>query len=670
MGLLALGTPLSWHESRGYNDHVRNEGISQLLAVFKAASKRDKDALYWGDEVEYMMIEYDDTKRNAMLDVDHDFILHSLNTDDLATCDANDVHFHPEYGRFMLEATPNKPYAGYVGDYVETNMHKRRLVAEGKYRELSETNSSPRFGFLTLTVFPRMGCDDFVNVPKVWNHKNSSSRSLFLPDEVINRHIRFPTLTTNIRTRRGEKVCINIPMYKDTNTPQVDDSIYERDWFSPEDEEAKLASKPGHIYMDAMGFGMGCSCLQTTFQAPNIDKARYLYDSFANFAPVMLAASAAAPMFKGFLADQDVRWNVISGAVDDRTPQERDVDPLLPKVNKNGYGGIAKEAQDGVKKIPKSRYSTVDLYLGGSKFFKRSYNDTDVPFNEKVLARLLENDVAPMDYDLAKHFAHLYTRDPLVIFEEDLDQDVATSTSHFENIQSTNWQTLRFKPPTQDATPENKDVPGWRVEFRPLEIQLTDFENAAYALLIYLLAEFFLTFSESVNCYIPMSQVWENMDTAHNRDGILNSKFHWKDSFDGLANDNTSECTIDEIFHSETNGIFAKFINPILSHKGFISKNWGELKNSKEHLRLFYYLKLISDRTSGKVPSTARFFRDFIMGHPDYKHDSKIPRSINYDLLQLCDRITHLDNSKKEVTQFFGSELAEYVLSNKPTSLY
>ena len=37
--------------------------------------------------------------------------------------------------------------------------------------------------------------------------------------------------------------------------------------------------------------------------------------------------------------------------------------------------------------------------------------------------------------------------------------------SHFENLQSTNWNSLRFKnPPTDDSNI------GWRVEFRPMDI--------------------------------------------------------------------------------------------------------------------------------------------------------------------------------------------------------
>ncbi len=47
-------------------------------------------------------------------------------------------------------------------------------------------------------------------------------------------------------------------------------------------------------------------------QATDIDQARYLYDQFIPVAPIMLALTAASPVFRGLLADVDVRWNVIS----------------------------------------------------------------------------------------------------------------------------------------------------------------------------------------------------------------------------------------------------------------------------------------------------------------------------------------------------------------------
>lgn len=70
---------------------------------------------------------------------------------------------------------------------------------------------------------------------------------------------------------------------------------------------------------------------------------------------------------------------------------------------------------------------------------------------------------------------------------------------HFENIQSTNWQTIRFKPP-----PVNSPI-GWRVEFRSMEVQMTDFENAAFSIFIVLLSRAILSFD--LGFYMPISQV-------------------------------------------------------------------------------------------------------------------------------------------------------------------
>lgn len=86
-----------------------------------------------------------------------------------------------------------------------------------------------------------------------------------------------------------------------------------------------------------------------------------------------------------------------------------------------------------------------------------------------------------------------------MIYADKIELDNETHSDHFENIQSTNWQTVRFKPP-----PPGSPI-GWRVgmlffiffiiflyiifmfvfinenaEFRPMEVQLSDFENAAF----------------------------------------------------------------------------------------------------------------------------------------------------------------------------------------------
>ena len=69
---------------------------------------------------------------------------------------------------------------------------------------------------------------------------------------------------------------------------------------------APLEAKNGaalidHIYMDAMGFGMGCCCLQVTFQCCNIDQARRMYDALIPIGPIMARVFIACALFLSFL---------------------------------------------------------------------------------------------------------------------------------------------------------------------------------------------------------------------------------------------------------------------------------------------------------------------------------------------------------------------------------
>lgn len=51
------------------------------------------------------------------------------------------------------------------------------------------------------------------------------------------------------------------------------------------------AALPDHVYLDAMGFGMGCSCLQLTFQACNVNEARRMYDALIPIGPILVRGS-------------------------------------------------------------------------------------------------------------------------------------------------------------------------------------------------------------------------------------------------------------------------------------------------------------------------------------------------------------------------------------------
>lgn len=61
------------------------------------------------------------------------------------------------------------------------------------------------------------------------------------------------------------------------------------------------------------------------------------------------------------------------------------------------------------------------------------------------MRRLLE---AGVDMPLAQHIAHLFIRDPLQVFREDVEHLDENKWKHesefFEDIQSSNWRSMRF----------------------------------------------------------------------------------------------------------------------------------------------------------------------------------------------------------------------------------
>ncbi|RUS14789.1 glutamate-cysteine ligase catalytic subunit [Endogone sp. FLAS-F59071] len=429
-----------------------------------------------------------------------------------------------------------------------------------------------------------------------------------------------------------------MPIFHDVKTPRpfIDPTVpWDRNLF-PEDAEARNgAALPDHIYMDAMAFGMGCCCLQITFQACSIEEARRLYDQLATLGPIMvstslkvgqvLALTAAAPIYRGYLSDVDCRWNVIAGSVDDRTEEERGLKPLK---------------QDRYV-ISKSRYDSIDSYISTDEAFRPEYNDILLVFDEDIRQKLLANGV---DDQLARHVAHLFIRDPLVIFKELLEQDNNVSSDHFENIQSTNWQTMRFKPP-----PPGSNI-GWRVEFRSMEVQMTDFENAAFATFIVLLTRVILSFG--LNFYVPISKVDENMKKAHKRGAVINEKFYFRKNvlppqdLDKETPPKRSDGTATPVNVDDEYGLFT--INEIINGNGSTFPGLIPLIESylnsvnvdiETRCELSKYLELVRRRADGSLITGATWIRKFVQNHPQYQQDSVVSQEINYDLVKEIERI-------------------------------
>jgi len=594
------------------------------------------------------VVAFDDEKREVKLSLRQADILEALANDDKLLAQGGGVPdlqrghtqsgktaptFHPEFGRFMLEATPGEPWGIGFKDLldVERDMKWRRRIAN----EHMYGSEYP----ITMTTFPLLG--DRKSITPYYPPSGEKLRSQFVPDEIANPHIRFPTLAANIRARRGRKVELNVPVYHDVKTPRPwKDPTVDYDMHNwPEDDDVRNgAAKDDCIYMDAMAFGMGSCCLQITFQAKNIEEGRKMYDQLSPLGPILLALTAATPIYKGFLADTDVRWNQISRAVDDRTPEELGEKPL-----KNSRW-----------RIPKSRYASNSTYISQDPRLRPEYLDPDLVVDEKIKAHLIEGG---MDDRLATHFAHLFIRDPIVVFNEDLKELDLNKADHFENLQSTNWQHMRFKPP-----PPGSDT-GWRVEFRSMEIQITDFENAAFAVFIVLITRAILSFD--LNFYLPIQRTTENMETAHKRNAVLNDKFYFRKDplsrrqarMNGASNPPSGTSTphlqpsrpatpvspvedeyelmsVDEIMNGKADGGFPGLIPLVESYLDSMNVD------VETRCELAQYLALIKGRANGTLWTAAKWIRHYVDEHKHYKKDSVVSEGMAYDLVKAVERIT------------------------------
>ena len=582
MGAGADGKLLDWPECKAIADTIRSFATEQLLMLWQQQKARDGDPLLWGDEVEGWLVQSDYAHMCVSPCLRADELIPALT--EAAKKDLGDhpPQFHQEAANFDIEHTPGKPFKDSLADFLalESHLKARRRFIRSHLRESQD--------YLTMTLFPRLGAREGPNV-SFDRPSNGVQRSQYLADDLLSPHTRYQKFSANLRQRRGSRMALNVAIFRDSLTPWPfrDPTVnYDlSDW--PEDADVTPETvKENCIYGDSMLFGGACCALQVTLQAKNVDEARRLHDQLLALSPILLALTAATPMCKGYLADTDTRWFQIEQSVDDRTLEER------------GTGG----------RTPlKPRAASNSTYISTDKTLQPEYLARDLPVNQSVKRRLLEGG---MDELLATHFAWLFVRDPFIIFEEDTAALNPAETVHFDSLQTTNWQTVRFKPPPAPSTPAHGS--GWRVELRVMEAQSSDRENASFVLFVVLLARVIAHVSE-VNFCVPISNIDENMSLADKRDAVLHGKFHFR------MQDRMGRFSVDEI----VNGHLLPLVRRYLISRSDI-EDWSGLEP---------YLEIVKQRASGALRTNARWQRDFVRSHPEYKQDSVVSERIAYDLL-------------------------------------
>jgi glutamate--cysteine ligase catalytic subunit len=225
-----------------------------------------------------------------------------------------------------------------------------------------------------------------------------------------------------------------------------------------------------------------------------------------------------------------------------------------------------------------------------------------------------------MDPVMATYFAHLHLRDPLYLSTKTGKYEEVTPEEVHQSICKSVWSHVRLKIPEPEASGM-----GWRVEFRPMEVQLTDFENAAVLVFLDLVRQVLAHNPSQLQPFMPLSLVKENMDRAHARNAVVDQNFWFP------QNGEPVEMNMDQIINGDRSGK--------RSFPGLLSLIEELLANSESHLEqqlrteLEPYLDFISKRACGEEPTPAQWMRQFIRRHGDYRHDSVLTDIICYDML-------------------------------------
>ena len=144
MGLLTEGLPLSPEEMKQHLEYIREHGITQFLLTWNQDKEIKNDDLRFGDEIEQHVLVCDPVAKTVKLSVRSPEIRQQLIEKEYEHAhEMEGCTWHPEFGAWMVESTPSKPYTNYASDLlrVERNMlvRRRRLMTVLKANEIAPT---------------------------------------------------------------------------------------------------------------------------------------------------------------------------------------------------------------------------------------------------------------------------------------------------------------------------------------------------------------------------------------------------------------------------------------------------------------------------------------------------------------------------------------------------
>ncbi|KAF7590339.1 hypothetical protein BBP40_002942 [Aspergillus hancockii] len=535
-----------------------------------------------------------------------------------------------EYSMVELDSSQCRATALLCQESVLQQWDKHKAIDDSR-RALIKSFLGPSQYPLTIATFPRLGAKGQYTTPH-YNPSQTDIHYRMLPPQMMSSVLRYQYTTQKILGRRRRPVGVHAPIYQDMNTatPFVDDQ-FQREQEST--NNASVRTESGCIFLEGQGFGMTTCALQTTFQTANERDARWLHDQLVVLGPTLLALTAGTPILKGYLVNTDARWNYLTASADDRTLEE------VAQFNKS-YNPCCP--------TPLTRWSSNRVYLSHDRPPDIANACGQARVDEAARQQLLDGG---MDESMASYFSNLLWNEPMWLNQDDLDFTSPDSDHIFHKFQHGFWKHVHLKMPEADTGA------GWRIEFRPMEVQFKDSENAAFAVFMFLLSRAIVTYR--LNFYIPIELVTDSMERAQQLDAVTKEHvwFRRRDWGPSELNyipvvpmnghtrprsiDNTyGLMTIDEIINGEHSTSPSRFPGLVAIARSYLLER--ELLPNEE-AKLVQYLNLVSCRARGTLPTPARWMRDFVASHEDYQQDSVVGERTCHDMLREIVKMNEAD---------------------------
>jgi len=106
------GKLMTYSEYKDLIEKYKHKALLEFLEIYRAHKEkhRERRDLHWGEEMEYTLFHLDKENKRVRLSNKAFDLLHEFN--DLHK-DQREIDLHPEFGNWMVEAVPSKPYGAY-----------------------------------------------------------------------------------------------------------------------------------------------------------------------------------------------------------------------------------------------------------------------------------------------------------------------------------------------------------------------------------------------------------------------------------------------------------------------------------------------------------------------------------------------------------------------------